>query len=84
MSEQITTQVTSDLAPAIDAIAMAATLIGAARAAKVAEVSGGAVTTTPEQLAAITAAADEELSVALREQLRDVIGVYIINISKEA
>lgn len=84
MSEQIIDQVTSDLAAAIEAISMASVLIGNARAAKVAEVSGGAVTTTPEQLAAITAAADSELSIALREQIRDVISVYIVNISTGA
>jgi hypothetical protein len=84
MPEDITVQVSSDLAPAIEAVAQASVRIASLRAAKVAEVSGGAVTTTPDQLTAITAAASAELFADLRQQLRDVINVYIVNISTGA
>ncbi len=83
MSQQFTGQVVADLGPAIQAIAEAAKRIAAQRAQAVAQVSGGAVETTPDQLAAIELKVVDELSAALREELRDVARVYITNIRKE-
>jgi hypothetical protein len=82
MTQQLTELVAADLAPAIDAIATAAKRVAAQRAKQVAQVSGGAVETTPEQLTAIEARAVDELSAELRTQLRDVATVYITSITE--
>lgn len=80
MSEQFTSQIVADLAPVSAAIDSAADRLATQRAANVAQISGGVIQTTPEQLAAIQANVADELRLAFRERLTDAAGAFIANI----
>lgn len=83
MSQPLMTAIAADIGAAIDAIAIAAARRAQSRAAEVSRVSGGAVETTPEQLAAIQARASDELFGELRAQLRDVASVFVLNLNQQ-
>lgn len=75
-------QIIDDLSPDIDStIATASVRVAQGRANKVAEVSGGAVQTTPDQLDAMRVKAADEMYSSLREQLASLFRVYGINIT---
>lgn len=83
MSEQFMAAIAADLAPAFDAIAVEAERRAQVRATEVARVSGGAVQTTPDQLAAIKSKASDELFDELRVELRDVANVFVLNLNPQ-
>jgi len=81
MPEAFMAAIAADLAPHFETLKQASAAVAKERAEGIAQLSGGAVQASAEQLAAIESAVCAQLCEQLRERLRDVARVYAQNAS---
>lgn len=75
-TNKITEAIEPDIAKALGVIANIAEKAARGRASSIVELSGGAVTTTPEQVETIAASIRAQMIGELREQVRSTVVAY--------